>query len=114
MAVSKESGFKKVAGIFDSGWKIIIVVVAMISCISSFTIAWNKIKENEARIQQVDQTYRAMILELVKDNKQQLEDQRELIVKNISRLSELKEKFNDHEISAAEFRGKVKTILKIN
>lgn len=103
----------KVAGVFDSGWKIIIVLVAMVSGISSFTIAWNKIKENEQRIQQVDQIYNQMIKEMIKDNKQQLEDQRELILKNIARLSELKEKFNDHEISAAEFRGKVKTLLKI-
>lgn len=114
MAVAKESGLKKVAGLFDSGWKIIIVLAAIVSCISSFTIAWNKIKENEAQIKSVDQTYKLMIQQMIQDNKKELDDQHDLIIKNIQRVSELKEKFNEHEISAAEFRGKVKAILKIN
>lgn len=114
MPISKESGFKKVAGIFDSGWKIAVVLIAAATCISSFTIGWNKIKENEAHIVQVDATYKALILELVKDNKQQLEQQHEMIHKNDELIDALREDFNNHEISSAEFRGRVKAILKIN
>lgn len=114
MTVSKESGFKKVAGIFDSGWKIIIVIIGFVTLISSVAVTLARIKDNAVRIDHVDATYKQMIQEMIRDSKQQLEEQHEMIHKNDELIDALREDFNNHEISSAEFRGRVKAILKIN
>lgn len=113
MATAKTSRVDKAFSFIERGWKMLLMLIAIGSGVIALSRTWDKIDRNEKEWKIIDDKYNTMIKEMIKDNKIQLDDQHELIIKNIQRLSELKEKFNEHEISAAEFRGKVKAILKI-
>jgi len=113
-AKSQNTAFQRFSDYVDKTKGMIVVMGFIIGGIISVNNAYTKINENEKRWKEVDDKYNAMIKEMFKDNKVQLDDQHELIIKNIQRLSELKERMNEHEISAAEFRGKVKATLKLN
>lgn len=113
MATRQQDTVNKIASTFDTWKKILGPLVIIGGAVVSFTIAWIEIKESKAKIQQMDVTYKQMIQEMIKDNKAQMDDQHELIIKNIQSINSVKQAFNDHEISAAEFRGRVKQILKI-
>lgn len=114
MATSKTSGINRAFDLVGRVWKMALIVFAIGAAFISISRTWDKIDKNEKEWKEIDDKYNNIIKEMIKDNKAQLDDQRDLIIKNIQRVSELKEKFNEHEISAAEFRGKVKVLLKID
>lgn len=113
MTVKSRNTFQKISDYVDRSWKMIAIIGALGTGFITISRTWDKIDRNEKEWKIIDDKYNSMIKEMMRDNKIQLDDQHDLIIKNIQRLSELKEKFNEHEISAAEFRGKVKAILKI-
>lgn len=114
MAVAKKAtGVDRVFDLISKIWKMVLIVAIIGTAFVSISRTWDKIDKNEKEWKAIDDKYNALIKEMIKDNKIQLDDQHDLIIKNIQRVSELKERMNDHEISAAEFRGRVKAILKI-
>lgn len=114
MAVAqKATGIDRVFDLISRIWKVILMIVIIGGVVVSISRTWDKIDRNEKEWKAIDDKYNAMIREMIKDNKAQLDNEHDLTIKNIQRISELKERMNEHEISAAEFRGKVKALLKI-
>lgn len=113
MPEEENKPLKRLKDYVESSWKMILILGAIIGSVVTVSRTWDKIDSNEKKWQQIDDKYNNMIKEMIKDNKKELDDQHELILNQIRRLSELKEQMNNHEISAAEFRGRVKATLKI-
>lgn len=113
MEENKTSSFGKVAGLFDSGWKMIAAVGSLAIVIYTISVFFYKQNETGVKVDQLSKDVKQSFQELQKDWQAKYDDQHDLIIKNMQSINAVKQAFNDHEISAAEFRGRVKQILKI-
>ncbi len=124
MSVSKQIGFKSVAGFFDSSGKIVAAFISLIVVIYTVSvffyklnqtiIAIDQVKAEQKHIHEDDQRdNKQRIDELVKDTKMQFEDQHELIIKTMQRNRELENEVKNNQIELAEWKGRVSTLLKI-
>lgn len=112
-ASQKATGIDRVFDLISRIWKVILMIAIIGGVVISISRTWDKIDRNEKEWKAIDDKYNSMIKEMIKDNKAQLDDQHELIIKTMQSQRELKDRMNEHEISAAEFRGRVKAMLKI-
>lgn len=113
MRAKPQTGFKNIAGVFDISSKMVAAFISMVVVVYTVSVFFYKLNETINKVEQYNKDVTQMYKEAQKDWQAKYDDQHDLIIKNMQAIAAVKQAFNDHEISAAEFRGRVKQILGI-
>lgn len=111
MATTKTSG--KIAGFFDNGKKIATALISLVIVVYTVSVFFYKLNLTLTTVDQIKIDQKHIHEEDVKDNKNQFDDQKDLILKVMARNRELEKELNEYKIQDAYWKGKVETILKM-
>lgn len=113
MRTKPQTRLAKVAGVFDVSSKMVAAFISMVVVIYTVSVFFYKLNETINKVEQYNKDVNQMYKEAQKDWQTKYDDQHDLIIKNMQAITAVKQAFNDHEISAAEFRGRVKQALNL-